>query len=89
MKSCESVNCNSCGGNVKLYSRDYGNCEYCGNTNKVLSDGKTVILKRETKIEEPQPKSKMNVIFFVLGILLVGAVVFYFAKRKKLTNGIG
>lgn len=95
MKACESINCNSCGGPVKLYSRDYGNCEYCGNTNRVLSNGKTEILKRETKIESintkptnatgptPAKFTKMDLFFLIFCGVILGVGLLYFIKRRK------
>lgn len=89
---CKSLNCSSCGGPVKLYSRDYGNCEYCGNTNRVLSTGETEIPKRETKLDyenpEPLPKKskvsgRMLFLFILCGLLAGGLIVYYFSKSKK------
>lgn len=85
MKSC---NCSSCGGSVKLYSRDYGNCDYCGNVNRVLSNGRTEIVKRETQIpESPTPTgdkvNNINIWLLIFGILLCGVALFYVSTRFK------
>lgn len=45
----KSINCNSCGAGLPKPS-PICKCAYCGNYNKVLHDGKTVIIQSDKQI---------------------------------------
>lgn len=95
MKDCQSINCDSCGGSVKLYSNDYGKCQYCGNTNKVLKGGETAIVPTKPKwvVNAPKPTTnppasltKWQIVVFILGIGVCLCLVHWFYNKKLRTN---
>lgn len=82
MRNSKSINCNSCGGSIKMDSESYGKCEYCGNTNKVFSDGRTII-ENERK---PAPRlSGRNIapIIIKYGIPVLVLVLLPIIMKKK------
>lgn len=90
MSDSKSINCNSCGGSVRMYNEQYGECQYCGNTNKVIENVTIIVKKPQSKPEMVDVgKLTMNkkAIFWLIGGVMFG-VLFYlvFCKKKLRTN---
>lgn len=86
-----SLNCNSCAGPLVATTLKICKCSYCGNMNKILADGKTVIANdivavSKTVNENKVSKSKLGplgiLIFIFIGVVGFG-VVMYFIRKKS------
>ncbi|HWY12338.1 MAG TPA: hypothetical protein VN026_13480 [Bacteroidia bacterium] len=92
-----SINCGSCGAGLSVISKNETSCkcDYCGNINLILKDGKTKVVQ---EIEKPVPKKdsapasgiKNGSTFYWIIIIALGVVGgyiiwYYFSKNKDKT----
>lgn len=90
----KSLNCESCGAGLQLrYNSKTCDCEYCGNTNMILDDGKTKVIQKV--IAKPAPKEdkvasgKMGsstaimIGVIALGVIGMGAYLIYKKMKEK------
>ncbi len=89
-----SINCESCGAGLgSISSRDSCKCDYCGNINLILKDGKTKIISIPKKdpiptvsIKKEESKLSNNakwIIILGVGILGLAFIYYYFIKKNK------
>lgn len=81
----KSINCASCGGGIVTSSLAMANCSYCGNTNKILDDGVTLVI---TKKPKPKPNKDLGAEFGKLTttqkIIVMGAIALMPIILKKI-----
>lgn len=79
MIDCQSINCNSCGAPVKPKQDAYGDCGYCGNTNKILPSGATRIVEHRHS-NHKKPSTLMYVLVGSVALMLIPIIM---AKHRK------
>lgn len=77
----KSLNCNSCGGPLSITYETVSKCLYCGNTNKILDNGKTEIITIVTDTKSKLTAAQVITIG-VIGVVFLG-LFFYMLKKKE------
>jgi len=88
----KSLNCESCGGGLRINMSNGKtcDCEYCGNTNMILDEGKTKVI--ENVVDNPAPKGEekkevskktMIILGVIMGVAAIGAAYYFYKKTKQ------
>jgi hypothetical protein len=89
----KSLNCESCGGGltINMSNGKTSDCQYCGNTNMILEDGKTKVIEKpigvptpkDDKVGSGKKMSAGTMAMLVVGMCVVGIAGFYIYKKIK------
>lgn len=75
MKNTHALNCCSCGGGLSQPVNSVSKCSYCGNYNKILPDGNTLIYKSEDNFKKPNPETAKLTTAHLVTCILFGCLL--------------
>jgi hypothetical protein len=83
MKNTYVLNCCSCGGGLSKPINNLVKCSYCGNYNKILPDGNTLIYKSEDNFKKSNSETTKLTTNQLIACVLLGCLFPYIMRKSS------